>query len=389
MTWSQGNDVIAEAAQRFAERHGTRVEVEQISGQSSEYLQAITTRLVSDTTPDLYWNSSTTGLALATPGRAEPLDAYFARDKVSWADMVPMAQPSVQYLGDGVTWAFPIATWTTNLWYDKAHFRQSGVPEPTDGWTMERDLFEAARKLTRPTGDPATEVWGTTAPTASHLIMQYVFAFGGQVLSNDLKSVALNSPASQRGLQWNFELADKHNVAPRPSQAVNIVRRQVAMVIDGPHLLKSLRDTWEPQDIGLALVPAGPAARVSYGDTRNMSMMAGSKAKDVAWKFLLSFISPELQHLMGELQVWTPVLKASKLPGFQFGPKGPPANVGDMIRQLEYARIWPRPAEPELRNLLQTEYTNAMNGQISLQAALANVKTQGDIMLRDWWAARK
>jgi hypothetical protein len=87
--------------------------------------------------------------------------------------------------------------------------------------------------------------------------------------------------------------------------------------------------------------------------------------------------------------LWTPVMRASlQVPDWSFGPKGPPANIRELLRQLDFARMWPRPAEPEMRTLFQNEYTKAFRGELSLQVALANVKSQGDVLLQQWWAAR-
>ncbi|HEV2123837.1 MAG TPA: extracellular solute-binding protein, partial [Chloroflexota bacterium] len=235
-------------------------------------------------------------------------------------------------------------------------------------------------------------IFGTAVNLGAPIMVQYVFAFGGQVLSNDLKSVTLNGPEAQNGLQWHLDLSQRHQVAPGPENvSANLVKREVAMgIVGAPIILKDLRATWPAEDIGLALVPRGPKGRFSYGDTRNFAITKASQKKDESWAFLRSLLEPENQKLMSEMQIWTPVMRSSlQMADWSFGPQGAPDNMRDLLRQLDYARMWPRPAEPELRTLFQNEYTRAFRGEVSLQAALTNVKSQGDVLLNEWWAQRK
>lgn len=379
----QGYEFTQEAGTAFAEKTGVQVEVEGITG---AYLEKLTTVLVADQPPDAFWNTSTNGLTLAAGGHGEAIDRYFVRDKLKWADFFPLAQSCVQPYGDGVSWALPVATLTYHFWHNRAAFREAGVAAPTDDWTFERDYFDAARRLTR------EGQFGTATSLGAPIMVQYVYAFGGDVLAKDLKSVALNGPESQRGLQWHLDLSQRHRVAPGPERAdASLVRREVAMgIVRAPIILRDLRQAWPAEDIGLALMPKGPAGRVSYGDTRNFAISKASHKKEEAWSFLVSLLAPEPQKVMADTQLWTPVMRASlQVANWAFGPQGAPANMRDLLRQLDHACTWPRPAEVDLRTLFQNEYTKAFKGEQSLQASLANVKQQGDVLVRDWWASRR
>jgi multiple sugar transport system substrate-binding protein len=384
----QGYEFTQEAGQKFEQKKDVRVQVEGVTETASgEYLQKLTTMLVADQPPDAFWNSSTNGLALSYGGHGEPIDSYFARDKMKWTDFFPLAKDCVQALGDNVSWALPVATLTYHMWYNRNAFRQAGVTFPDDNWTFENQYFEAARRLTR------DGVFGTAVNLGSPIMVQYVYAFGGQVLSDDLKSVALSGPDGQRALQWHFDLSHRHQVAPGPDKlGANIVRREVAMgIVGAPIIVRDLRQNWEADDIGLALLPKGPKGRFSYGDTRNFAISKASKKKDEAWAFIQSLLEPDNQRSMADTMLWTPVMRSSlQVPDWSFGPKGaPPSNIKDLLRQLDFARMWPRPAEPELRTLFQNEYTKAFRGEQSLQAALTNFKSQGEVRLQEWWTARR
>src|SRR5690606_20408211 len=116
-----------------------------------EYFEAMAIRIATGQAPDAFWNSSSIGLTLGLRNMLEPINPLFEREGLSWDDFFPMARTSNVLRADGIVHALPVGTWTTNLWYNPQIFREAGIEPPHDGWTLQGEYLEAARRLVRDT----------------------------------------------------------------------------------------------------------------------------------------------------------------------------------------------------------------------------------------------
>jgi multiple sugar transport system substrate-binding protein len=74
-----------------------------------------------------------------------------------------------------------------------------------------------AKKLTKTEGDRVTQ-FGYLPNTSWKGFVTLMRAFGGELLSEDLKTFQLNSDAGRAAAQWLYDLHHVHNVAPKPNQ---------------------------------------------------------------------------------------------------------------------------------------------------------------------------
>lgn len=95
------------------------------------------------------------------------------------------------------------------LFYNKDLFDAAGVAYPTADWTWKEEL-EAARKLT----DPGKGVWGTFAPIQFWEFYKTIAQNGGSILSEDRKTVTIDSPQNIETLRWMIDKVTTHRVTP-------------------------------------------------------------------------------------------------------------------------------------------------------------------------------
>lgn len=106
---------------------------------------------------------------------------------------------------DNKTWALPISLQPKALRYHSQIFQQTGVPEPTNGWTI--DVFnDALRWLKETTGDDTPFV--SRDPGASYLLM-LIAAYGGIPLDYRTNPPTINftDPANVEAIRQVLNLA--------------------------------------------------------------------------------------------------------------------------------------------------------------------------------------
>jgi multiple sugar transport system substrate-binding protein len=108
--------------------------------------------------------------------------------------------------------AFPFATGTTMLFYNKDLFQDADIPFPDSTW-MYADLLAAARRLTRDTdGDGRIDQWGFLTDDGSFTGFDtMLYSLGGRILSSDLRESELDRPASISAFQLIVDLVRKEN----------------------------------------------------------------------------------------------------------------------------------------------------------------------------------
>lgn len=152
-------------------------------------------------------------LKYAEAGLLEPLDQYLDEpiapgSDTTWReDIYPHILESVQW--SDRTWAFP--------WYKEAFvlllnndiLRERGVPPPTNGkWTWD-EFLTAMRQLTFDrNGDGRIDVYGVGFNTGNEKWEAYPFLFaeGMKLLSEDGRTMLIDSPETRRGINRLMEM---------------------------------------------------------------------------------------------------------------------------------------------------------------------------------------
>lgn len=147
-------------------------------------------------------------------------------------------------------YAIPVSQGTLALIYNKALFDAAGVDYPRDDWTTD-DLIAAAKSLT---GDDAL---GFAVPLKwSYWFIPFLTGFGATLFDSE-DNPTLDSPGSERALEWFLDLERVHGVAASSTGIENMSTQfqlsRAAMVLDGSwnwnaYLAAGL-------DLGVAVMP--------------------------------------------------------------------------------------------------------------------------------------
>ncbi|ASJ75491.1 extracellular solute-binding protein [Granulosicoccus antarcticus] len=231
----------------------------------------------------------------------QPLPADIFPVETIDKEFFPMVQAMKR---DDQYMALPTAVRSLALFYNQRLFDEAGIEAPPANLD---ELVEIAKKLTKRDGaGNLTQVGITSGMTAQdHHWWREVLVrqFGGKPYSDDLKSIAYDSEAGLKALEWYVALDQEHGVTDstfmdEPQAAFKAGR--AGMHIDGSFRIGALDETrglkW-----GVAELPVGPDGTQSNYSSYWVNAVT-SKAKgekfDAALKFMAYLTSDEA------MQIW-------------------------------------------------------------------------------------
>lgn len=159
------------------------------------------------------------------------------------------------------------------LYYNKDIFDEAKVPYPPDSadkaWTWD-DFVKTAKLLTKDRSgkhpgdagfDPnSIETYGVNMTLNYNNLQPFLYSNGGGIVSPKDGTFLLNKPESIEAIQAIGDLANKHNVMPKPSQSSTVpaadtalLTKRVAMVIDGQWSLQVLAKTMNDKGLKLGM----------------------------------------------------------------------------------------------------------------------------------------
>lgn len=157
------------------------------------------------------------------------------------------------------------------VYYNRDWFRQKGIPEPAVNWTWVQ-LTEAGKALTEDQNKDGTpERFGISFYTKPPLFwLPFVWSANGQLLSQDLSQVKLNSSQALQGIQMVQDLRWKDHIAPRQieSGGTNMsqlfLQGKVAMLVSGRWSVPVFREQAK-FDWDIVPLPVGPSGHSRVG----------------------------------------------------------------------------------------------------------------------------
>jgi multiple sugar transport system substrate-binding protein len=261
--------------------------------------QKLTTQIAGGNPPDTVFLDSSAVQDFAARNALVNLDGYIAGSQaVKLDDYVAGFKQTAVYQNS--MYALPYDGETTGLFYRTDLFQAAGITGPPKTW---EELQAAAEKLT----NPAKKQYGFIlfAPEAQYYWLPFLWQAGGNLLSQDGKSVAFNSP---QGVQAAELYVGMRKYAPPDYLASNswdgrvaFANGQVGMYVAGAWFggemaqsFPKIKDKWD-----VAPLPAGPArcATTIAGDSLVVSSQ--SKNKDASWLWIEFLSRPE------NMKLWT------------------------------------------------------------------------------------
>jgi multiple sugar transport system substrate-binding protein len=185
-------------------------------------------------------------------GLIQPIDDIVAGSEVFQQDAyVPKAWDLQFY--NGQMYAFPFDLGVHGLYYNVDLFEEAGLDGPP---TNAEEFLEAARLLTIDANgnhpgdegfDPANIVqYAINMHTNHHAFYQWYALYsqlGGQLLSEDGMTCAMDIDKATQAWQWLQDLVYTHNAAPQgqTDYARDFITGRTAMLVDGPWQIPAMQ----------------------------------------------------------------------------------------------------------------------------------------------------
>ena len=243
------------------------------------YFQKIHLLFASKKAPDVIFVNNLYLPVYANAGVLEPINIdtgmYYpqALQALSWHDKLYAVPRDVSNLA---------------IYYNKDIFDRYNVPYPETNWTFE-NFLQTAKKLTH------DGIFGISFEEDSLFFLPYLMSECGGILSDDLSHEIIDTPESQKGLNFYADLRKKYHVAPLKSESASATMAQmflqgkVAMQLSGrwltPKYIDEAEFNWD-----VAQFPTGDNGSIVPLDASGWAVAKDSRHKTEAIK-LVEFLA--------------------------------------------------------------------------------------------------
>lgn len=323
--WGSPEEVAAYkfGIKRFEEKFpNIKVDLQHIA---ADYDTKLTTMVAGNDVPDIaMMESASIAFPLAEQGKFYNLQEFLDKDEFINVDSLV---PNIIYsLEPGNVIGIGPGPESFGLFYNEDIFKDAGIEPPpsklSEAWTWD-EFIEVAKKLTvdskgrtadDPNFDPKNiKQYGVSVSTWWGVYSNFIYSNGGDFVSEDGKSFALNQPAAVEALQKISDMMNVHHVSPSPVQAKNIPAtnvalqtKKVAMAIDGQWATAGLAQSNFNFNVGVMPVLKEPVTTVVCG---MFSMFKSTKHPEEAWELMKALIDPEASIEMITSGTWMPSYK--------------------------------------------------------------------------------
>ena len=260
------------------------------------YNLKLNAQLVANTLPDVFRSGAYSFTQYAKDGGL--LDLKPLIDKYDDWDYINELYPElVDYhrFGDHI-YGLPGSLQVFVLYYNKNLFDREGIPYPDETWTWD-DLRDAAVKLTKRDSEDNL----LQAGISWHFdLWSFVLMNGGEILNEEKDHCVIFNDQAVQAVEYYDELYNQLKVIPSYAEAQGehgyerFKRNRCGMMVHErwwTSVLNELSDV----EWGVASLPISRGGvRRSWLRFNNIVINAKTKHPDIAYKFLLNLISPEV-----------------------------------------------------------------------------------------------
>jgi multiple sugar transport system substrate-binding protein len=324
---------------------------------------------------DLIWTAE-----FASKGFCVALDDYMG-PKVK-EDIAPAIMDA--FVFNGKTWAMPFLANFQLFFYNIDMIKKAGFNDPPK--TLEEMVEQMEAIKTKGICKyPWTDSWNQK----EGLTCEYVWltgAFGGDTFDKDGKPI-FNTGPGLKALEFMVMLLDKELASPKsltndePAARDDFIAGNAAFTSNWTFQYGSMNDPSVSKVVGAGKMGLLPVAKDVLGkypyDTASVSgfqgaaILANSKNKEAAWKYVRFITSPIVQRAyLTEMPVWTSVQTSAY--AMTMDP------VID-VKAKEIASVHHRPKVPpypEVSSILQRYIHSALTGKMEPKEALDKAKTE-------------
>lgn len=317
----------------------------------------------------------------------EPLDAWV--QKAPPPDVKDMSQGLMRnYTVDGKIMGWPIRSGVFILHYRKDLYQAKGLQVPKTF----ADFRKNAEALNQPPNQYGAYVMGTSDGFASDDFTNYLFSFGGKILSDDNKKCVLNNDVGQAALDYWYGLI-KDNLVP-PGTASHNYSDLITAMQQG---LAAQAIAWSPYAVnindptkskfsgqfGWAVAPYWEKSSLNHSITFitgwGMHIPKASKNKASAWDFMAWLTRPD-HDLQMALRGNGPV-RDSTYKQAAYVKSNPSADATQEAMNYGSFGIPPVPARPKIGVIMATELSSVAAGSKPPKQALDDMVKQIDPLL--------
>lgn len=272
--------------------------LEQMVIPGGEYYTKLQTMIAGRQSPDLFWLSQEYVPAYAANETLTDLTGL-VEDLVDLDDYLPGSLDAATV--DGALHGLPWIGQPYVVYYNADRFADAGLPAPEADWTWD-DFRDTARTLTD--GDR----WGY-ATTGTPPVALYAWGEGGDYVDAD-GEIVIDSPETVAGLTLAHEIANDATATMPQAQAQSrgvesaFVDGTVAMMAGGAadDIERKVAESSAPFEVGMAVMPAGSVAQVTFNWTASTVLSAGVADTDAGVAALT-----DLTHAMFDWKIPAPV----------------------------------------------------------------------------------
>lgn len=286
---------------------------------SNTYLDQLDTRIAANDWPDVI------RYTYQRLGKFKEADVMLdLSDRIpeeNLADLLPAYREALTH--DGKLVGMPHHTDTMAVYYNKRMFEASGIripQSPDDAWSWE-ELDEIARKL-KSEHSLSYAFGGMWENGSGYRYLPFVYMAGGAILSEDMTSVAINSPQTLEAVKlyenWRRDdLVLKTGFTQEPQANMLFVAEQVAFVFAGSWHCSYMEDNM-PGNWGVTYIPQKDGRTGSDMGGNSLFAYAGTDQPDAAATLIETLTGKEYMKLLCETGNFIPVRSSLISEGLAF-----------------------------------------------------------------------
>ena len=380
-SWIGNDPNMKKTAAAFEKLH-PNIDIKFENVPAEQAAQVLTTRIAGNNAPDVAFVNASDTADYAARGALVDLTDYISRSEVVKPDDYVQAFKTFVTYEDKM-WGLPTDGETTGLFYRTDMFEAAGIDGPPKTW----EEFEAdAAALT----DPAKNQYGYElfASEAAYYWYPFLYQAGGDLLTEDGKSIAFTSDEAKQSAEFYVNLAKYSPKDYLNSNSydgrVTFAQGQVGMYMAGAWFAGVLSDEFPDIDgkWASAPLPEGPAGCKTTIAGDALIMPNQTKNSDAAWLWMEYLSRPQQLAEMTYLTQGTllPPLN-SLLESDEIVQEKPVLEGFIDLMKCGVASTVSNPKFPRIETILNEELGKAMYGEQSASEALDNAAQQGEAIL--------
>ncbi|BDF32110.1 sugar ABC transporter substrate-binding protein [Lachnospiraceae bacterium] len=363
-----------------AEHKDVTVEIQLTPYKGSEYWTKLEASATGGKAPDVFWLNVLHVDSYVDGGILADLT-----DAIADSDIPDNYSETLidNYVRDGANYAVPKDFDTNALWYNKEIFDAAGVAYPTDDMDYE-DLKALALELQAAGLEDG--VYPFACPVDFQTwYYQTIYANGGWILNDDATETGYADAKTQEGIQCWIDfieagLSPKASALAETTPDAMFSGGQLAMNFAGSYMVPEYAGNDAIADkVDCVEIPTFNGVEDNCINGLGYAVYEGSKNKDAATEFAIWLGSEEAMKIQGETGV---VISARTDAQKYFAEANPDYNLAAYTNHADEA--YPLPVclkAAELYDLESTWLTKAYTGEMTLEDACKELKTEADALL--------